>query len=100
MRIQPPLLPQSGTADYDAQLNRALTDYFRLIEQQVNQLTEGQIAAVTNAATAIPTAAAQVGDFIRNSNPTEAGSVSSKYVIIGWVYTATGWKECRCLTGN
>ena len=72
---------------------------------QVNNLTEGRIACVTNATTAAPTSGPnQQGDFVRNSTPTELGAASSKYVILGWVCVASGtpgtWVEFRGLTGN
>ena len=72
---------------------------------QVNNLTEGRIACVTNATTAAPTSGPnQQGDFVRNSTPTELGAVSSKYVILGWVCVASGtpgtFVQCRVLTGN
>ena len=72
---------------------------------QVNLLTEGRIAAVTNATTAAPTSGPnQQGDFVRNSAPTELGAASSKYVIFGWQCVASGdpgtWVQCRFLTGN
>ena len=72
---------------------------------QVNNLTEGRIAAVTNATTAAPTSGPnQQGDFVRNSAPTELGSALSKYVILGWVCVVSGtpgtWVEFRGLTGN
>ena len=72
---------------------------------QVNNLTEGRIACVTNATTAAPTSGTnQQGDFVRNSTPTELGAASSKYVILGWVCVASGtpgtWVEFRGLTGN
>lgn len=44
------------------------------------------------------------GDFVWNTAPAEAGSSSSKYVILGWVCTVSGtpgtWLQCRTLTGN
>jgi hypothetical protein len=44
------------------------------------------------------------GDVIRNSTPTELGSASSKYVIAGWICTASGtpgtWLPMRTFTGN
>ncbi len=72
---------------------------------QVNQLTEGRITAVTNAATAAPVSGPNLqGDFIRNSAPTELGAASSKYVIYGWACTVSGtpgtWVPCRFLTGG
>lgn len=78
---------------------------FREHAIQINNLTEGRIAAVTNATTAAPTSGPnQQGDFVRNSAPVEIGSASSKYVILGWVCVASGtpgtWVQCRSLTGN
>ena len=44
------------------------------------------------------------GDVIRNATPAEAGSAGSKYVVTGWICTASGapgtWLQCRVLTGN
>lgn len=78
---------------------------FRDIAKQLNQLSEGRIGAVTNAATAAPTAGTyQWGDTIWNSEPVEAGTGGSRYVITGWKCVAAGspgtWVEMRCLTGN
>lgn len=43
-------------------------------------------------------------DMVRNTAPSEAGSASSKYVVIGWVCTVGGtpgtWLPMRTLTGN
>ncbi len=82
-----------------------LTSLMRDIAGQVNASSEGFIQGATNATTAAPTTGTyQRGDFVRNSEPSEAGSVSSKYVIFGWVCTVAGtpgtWNECRFLTGN
>lgn len=79
-------------------LSRILTD----IATQLNNLSEGRIVAATNAATAPPTTDAhQLGDFIRNSNPTVASDGS---VLIGWVCTAAGspgtWSESRTASGG
>lgn len=88
-------------------LVRQLTDLHRQITTQLNQLSEGQITAVTNADTAAPTGTAveyQVGDFVRNSAPAELGAPGAKYVILGWVNTVAGapgtFLQCRVLTGN
>ena len=80
-------------------------EIFSAIERQVNGLSEGSMQAHYNAYTAAPTTGTYAqGDFIKNSAPAEAGSVSSKYVILGWVCTVSGtpgtWLECRVLTGN
>lgn len=87
------------------QMSVKLNDVLADICQQVNRLTEGTVFAVHNAQTAAPTTGTYAqGDFIRKSNTVEAGSASSKYVIIGWVCTVAGspgtWLECRVLTGN
>lgn len=72
---------------------------------QVNGLSEGRITATYNAYTAAPTTGVWAqGDFLRNSAPSELGSSSSKYVILGWICTVSGepgtWLQCRVLTGN
>ena len=60
-------------------------------------------------ATAMPTTGEYArGDFVYNSTISELGSVSSKYIILGWSRLVTGtahvlntdWLEARCLTGN
>lgn len=77
---------------------------FRDISKQLNNLTEGQVSAVTNATSSVPTTGAyQIGDFVRNSAPSELGSAGSKYIIIGWTCTATSpltFVQTRALTGN
>ena len=75
------------------------------VAQQVNALSEGRLVATYNAYTAAPTSGTWAkGDYIKNSTPAEAGSVSSKYVILGWVCTVAGtpgtWLQTRTLTGN
>ena len=87
------------------QLSVQLTDVLRQITQQVNSLTEGAVFANHSARTAAPTTGTfNQGDFVQKSNSAEAGSASSKYVILGWVCTVAGtpgtWLECRVLTGN
>jgi hypothetical protein len=86
-------------------LIRKLTDLFRDYGRQVNDFSEGKIAAATNATTAAPTTGTyKQGDFVRKSAPVEAGTALTKYVIVGWVCTVSGtpgtWVECRYLTGN
>lgn len=67
--------------------------------RQINSMAEGRAAAVFTATAAPSTGSYSPGDFVRNSAPSEAGGVGSKYVILGWVYTSAGFKECRALTG-
>jgi len=50
----------------------------------------------------------EAGDYAINQAPSELGSASSKYVILGWLRLTTGsahvlntdWAQCRALTGN
>lgn len=89
-------------------LIRDLNDYLRKIQQQLNQLSEGSIAARYQANTAPPAAGNKqlyaTGDKIDNKTPVELGSAGSKYVITGWICTAGGtpgtWVQLRSLTGN
>lgn len=89
-----------------AEYNRlTMTEIIRQIQTFVNLLAEEKIVAHYRAYTSAPTTGdwAQ-GDFVRNSTPSELGSASSKYVILGWICTASGspgtWLQCRVLTGN
>lgn len=92
-----------------AQMERKLTDLHRDIARQVNDLTEGRIAAVTNGSTSVPTTGTWCqGDFVRNATPSEAGTAGSKYVVTGWLRLTsssnnvlnTDWVATRSLTGN
>lgn len=100
MRLQDnPYLPG------DSALVRQLDTLWRQTAQQVNQLSEGQLVATYNAATAAPTTGTWArGDFIANAEPSELGSPGSQYVLRGWVCTVAGtpgtWVQCRFLTGN
>jgi hypothetical protein len=50
----------------------------------------------------------EIGDYVRNTNPSVLGSASSKYIIRGWTRITTGsghvlntdWVEDRALTGT
>ena len=92
-----------------AQLIRKLTDLFRDTGKQVNDLSEGRISAVTNAATSVPTTGTwKQGDWVRNSTPVEAGVATAKYVVTGWIRITSGsgnvlntdWVATRSATGN
>ena len=106
MRIPEPRLPDAKDGlRYLTDLVYQLKSLFSTVGTQVNNLTEGRISAVTNAATAAPTTGDyKQGDFIRNSTPTELGAPGAKYVLLGWVAVTDGnpgtWKECRALTGG
>ena len=86
-------------------MERKLTDLFVATNTQVNQLTEGVASSVHNSGTAAPTAGMfSVGDFVKNSAPSELGSVGSRYVVLGFICTGAGtpgtFLQCRALTGN
>lgn len=95
---------QNTTPRFNADVK--LVEEIRRHAVQINQMTEGKIAAVHNAVSSVPTTADHAqGDFIRNSAPEELGSGGSKYVVFGWQYVDTGggvmgWIELRFLTGN
>jgi hypothetical protein len=78
---------------------------FRDIQEQVNALSEGYILAHHTAKTSAPTVGNwKQGDYIKNTAVSELGVALSKYVVLGWVCTASGtpgtWLQCRALTGN
>lgn len=106
MRLQKPQLPSADAKDkFSNDLVFKIKQIFGTVMDQVNNLTEGQVNAVTNATTAIPTTGTyQQGDFIRNKAPTEQGTSGSKFVVSGWLCTVAGtpgtWVACRYLTGN
>jgi hypothetical protein len=89
-------------------LKRLDPDFDRLLKEvigQINQLSEGTLAANYNALQAPPTSGAYAkGDEVKNSNPSELGAIGSKYVIRGWQCIASGtpgtWVQQRYLTGN
>jgi hypothetical protein len=99
MRVDPaPRFPADS-----GQLIRKLTDLFRDYGRQVNDFTEGRIAAVTNAATEAPTMGTyRKGDTLRNSEPEVVGVPPWQYVIVGWVCTEGGtpgtWQEMAVAT--
>ena len=82
-----------------------LTRELREHSTQVNQLSEGRIAANYTAATAAPTTGLWAhGDFVKNSAPSELGTAGSKYVVFGFICVSGGspgtFVEARFLTGN
>lgn len=90
-------------------LIQSLYDWTKKVAVKVNTLASGRISAAEGTATAAPTTGTwSRGDFVRNSAPAEAGSASSKYVVMGWVRITDGsgnvlntdWVACRVLTGN
>jgi hypothetical protein len=81
-----------------------LIGYLGRVARQLNGISEGRLAAVTNSGTAAPTGGTNYqGDKVWNSAPTELGGAGSRYCIVGWICVASGspgtWKEMRTLTG-
>jgi hypothetical protein len=102
MRLNDNLQVPLGTPDA---LRRFLYDTLQSLVRKVNGLSSGTFVALDGIGTAAPTTGTwSVGDTIRNSAPTELGSASSKYVIVGWICVASGtpgtWLQQRVLTGN
>ena len=98
-------LPQNPDTPYQQSLNRTLVDIVRALAQKANQLGDGRFAARDLTAASVPTTGVYAkGDFVANSNPVEAGAVSSKYVVDGWTCLLGGtpgtFVERRFLTGN
>lgn len=81
-------------------LIRRLYDLFREIAISVNGSSMWDTQS-----TAAPTSGnwAQ-GNMCKNTAPVEAGAATAKYVVVGWVCTASGtpgtWLPMRTLTGN
>ena len=100
-----PIDPRLPLSDDVPALKQRLTELFREIATQVNQVSEGALQGTYNAQTAAPTQGNyRAGDFIRNSQPSEIGAAGSMYVVTGWLCVAAGspgtWVESRALTGN
>jgi hypothetical protein len=82
-------------------------DIFNLIDQKVNDLSDGKIAGVNNAATTIPTGFTvgtyAKGDLVRNSNPSVVVTSTGNYVVLAWLCindaTSVGaFVPCKVLT--
>jgi len=100
-----PLLPRLASTDEMRQLHQALAPLLRATAIKANQLAAGRFVALDETAAAIPTVGTwQQGDEVRNSNRTELGAATFKYVLMGWVCVASGtpgtWVQMRVLTGN
>ena len=106
MRLQEnPTLPQNPESGYDKALNRILLDLLRNSNVKVNQLADGRFAGRDLTSATVPTTGMYAkGDFVANSNPTELGAASSRYVIEGWLCLVGGtpgtFVQKRFLTGN
>lgn len=103
--VENPQLPLGADTAYSKELSYALSQIFRTIAQKVNLLADGRISGSDFVAASIPTTGSfRQGDFIRNSAPVEAGTVGSKYVVLGWVCVAGGTPgtlvPVRTLTGS
>lgn len=87
-------------SNMDSMLRARLYELWRELSLVVNMglmwSTEGTTAP-TNGAWA-------VGDTCKNTSPSEDGTAGAKYVVFGWICTASGtpgtWLSMRALTGN
>lgn len=100
-----PRLPAKPPPGYVMDLVVRLNELFRNITNTLDSLRGGHISAALNTGTTAPTTGKwNLGDQVRNSNPSELGSAASKYVIVGWICVSPGepgtWVQMRCLTGN
>jgi hypothetical protein len=110
MRLnETPLLPLRPESDFDSRLYQALNKVLREIAIKTNQIAAGNTAGFDAQSTAVPsTGTWAIGDYVKKSNPVEAGSAPNKYVIKGWIRVTNGsgntlntdWLEDRALTGN
>lgn len=90
-------------------LKVALTRVLKNIAIKVNQLGGGYISGNDNTNIAAPSTGSWfLGDYVKKSNPVQAGAPGAKYVIKGWIRVTSGsgnalntdWLEDRALTGN
>lgn len=87
------------------QLLRVVKPWMQAAAIKLNRLASGSVSALDGMGTAAPTSGVWAqGDEVRNSAPSELGAPGSKYVVIGWICTASGtpgtWMQMRVLTGN
>lgn len=90
--------PRVGLSNPD--LQREMKEHANAI----NGLAEGRISASYNAQPTVPTSGQYaVGDFVKNSAPSELGSPGSRYVIDGWTCLSDSpltFVQKRYPTGN
>lgn len=75
------------------------------LQEVMREYQDAVNALIVPEGTAAPTTGTwKRGTFVRNTEPAEAGSGGSKYIITGWICTASGtpgtWLQARVLTGN
>lgn len=81
----------------------ALKNILRKTATAVNTIAEGRLSAFDSFAAPPTTGLWSIGDYVKNSAVTELGIIGNKYVILGWVCSASSplaWLQCRSLTGN
>lgn len=97
--------PRLPMTDDVRQLKRRLNQVFLDIARQLNLTSEGAVLGAYNGQTASPTVGTfNLGDFVRNTAPSELGTAGSKYLVTGWTCTVAGtpgtFVQNRVLTGN
>ena len=106
MRLPKNRLPRfQDVGDYMPRRGTESEERLDWIVGRRNGLTEGRASALHAGDVVQPSVGTWAqGDFVRNIEPVEAGAVSSKYIVIGWMCTASGtpgtWVSCRTATGN
>lgn len=99
-----PQIPNSSPSAMAQRLNA----YLKLVQQQVNRLSNGGINSSSSAWTSPPSGITatiySAGDYIRNTAPAVLGTAGSQYVVKGWLCVTGGspgtWVEDRGLTGT
>lgn len=97
--------PRLPLTDDVRDLKRRLYEVFRDIAKQLNLVSECAVLGSYNGQTASPTVGTfNIGDFVRNTTPSELGTAGSKYLITGWTCIVAGtpgtFVQNRVLTGN
>lgn len=106
MRIQRPRLPPAPQTNvFGAALVVALKTVLGPMVDQLNNISEGRIAAVTNADVEPPSSGEhQEGDYVKNRHPSVLGDKGQQYVVRGWICVEAGtpgvWVQDRGMTGS
>lgn len=92
---------QTPRITQDVIMSRELAEHAALI----NLMTDGRLTGTNNAMPTAPLGGMYaIGDYVRNSTPSELGTAGSKYVVLGFLCTVGGtpgtFVQARALTGN
>ncbi|AMM22989.1 hypothetical protein [Variovorax sp. PAMC 28711] len=103
--LEKPALPSNPTTAFERSLVQQMQAILQAVSMKVNQLADGRLVAIDNAAISAPTTGSWArGDFVRNSAPAVLGTVGNQYTIAGWRCVVSGtpgtFVQCRELTGT